>query len=187
MYYVTSVSENYPDSYWFEYDHDKSPDYLSFQSGSIITNIDTRPVFKLNKNISKKKLLEFDFLMSDGGDFISQKFANLIKSISPDDVQIIEADCFLNETPIGPYFIANILNIIPCADMTKSSYRPLMRNSANGPFKFTSIVFIENSLNGHLIVRCKEDPETIVVSDAFVQACKDNNIRGVAFLPGDTI
>lgn len=180
-----SVSEDYPESYWFEYDHEYSPDFLSFQNGTYVDNIETPPVFSIKKNISAKKLGEFDFLMSDGGDFISKKFANLINDISPADVQLIEAKVFIKNDFFGIYFIPNILNIIPCANMEKSSYKPVLRSAPNGPIKFTKTVFIDNSLGEHLIVRCQEDPETIVVSEAFVQACKSNKILGVNFLKID--
>jgi hypothetical protein len=183
MYYVLSVSDSYPDSYWFEYDHENSLDYLEFRSGHLVNTEHKHPVFRTKRKLNIKKLQSFDLLMSDGGDFISCKFANLLRENCPSDVQLIKVDVFSNDETVGDFFISNIINIIPCADMHKSSYKPLMKSDPNGPIKFSKLEFIPNSLQDHMIVRCKEDPETVVVSEKFVKLCQDNKIEGITFLP----
>ncbi|WBS02555.1 hypothetical protein OU994_30680 [Pseudoduganella sp. SL102] len=182
MYYVLSVSDDYPDSYWFKYDHDNSPSYLSFQSGEAVDQPKRPPLFTLDKKISIARFLGFDFLMSDGGDFISAKFADLMRNLAAGDVQIIEASVYVNGEKMNGFCIGNIANLVSCVDMEKSIYKPLLKSCPDGPIKFTRFEFIDNSLNDHKIVRCKEDPQTIVVSEDFMQACKSAGIRGVEFL-----
>jgi hypothetical protein len=184
MYYVLSISDSCPDSYWFEYDHENSPDYLEFRFGHLVTE-HKKPVFRTKRKISLKKLQSFGLLMSDGGYFISHKFANLIMENCPSDVQLIKADVFSNEETIGDFFIANILNIVPYADMHKSSYKPLMKSDPNGPVKFSKLEFISDSLQYHMIIRCKKAPETVVVSDKFMKLCQASNIGGVIFLSNE--
>ncbi|WBS02558.1 hypothetical protein OU994_30700 [Pseudoduganella sp. SL102] len=182
MYYVLSVNDDYPERYWFEYDHDNSPSYLSFQSGMMVEELSAQPVFRINKKISVDRLMDFDFLVSDGGYFISAKFANLMLNIAGDDVQIIEADVYIYGKKIAEYYIGNIVNLVACVDMERSTYRPLIKSDPEGPKKFTRYEFIENSLGSHKIMRSKESPLTIVVSEDFKQACISSGIKGVAFL-----
>ncbi|QBH99487.1 hypothetical protein EYF70_00520 [Pseudoduganella albidiflava] len=141
-----------------------------------------KPVFILNKKISANGLIGFDFLVSDGGYFISSKFAELIRNIAQNDVQLIEAEVYLNKTRIEEYYIANIKNLVSCVDMGNSTYKPLIKKDPEGPKKFIRYEFIENSLKSHKIVRCKESPRTIVVSEDFKQACISHGIKGVDFL-----
>lgn len=185
MYYTLSVADCYPDSYWFEYDHKSSVDYLEFRLGHPVA-AESKLIFRTKRKLDPKKLQSFDFLMSDGGDFISSKFSALLKENCPSDVQLIRAAVYSDEENIGEFFVANILNIIRCVDMQKSSYKALMKSDPNGPIKFSKIEFIPNSLQDHMIVRCKEDPETIIVSEKFMEICQDNGIHGVVFLPNGT-
>lgn len=182
MYYVLSVSDDYPENYWFEYDHGKSPSYLSFQKGEVVSSLDTSPVFRIDRKISEKRLLQFDLFMSDGGDFVSRKFSDLLRSVAQEDVQLIEAEVYLNSQKIEGCNIPNIVHLISCVDMEKSKYKPLLKSDPDGPLKFTRFEFIENSLKSHKIVRCKEDPQTIVVSEEFVKGCESAGIQGVEFL-----
>ncbi|GGY45250.1 imm11 family protein [Pseudoduganella albidiflava] len=182
MYYVLSVSDDYPDNYYFKYDHAGSPNYLSFKSARLVGDLSLQPTFRLNGKIGIDRLMEHDFFMSDGGDFISPKFAELIRAFAPNDVQLIEATVFINNKKINRFYIANILHSVACIDMKKSIYKPLIKSDPGGPKSFTRYEFIENSLESHDIVRCKEDLETIVVSEDLVQACNRAAIKGIEFL-----
>jgi hypothetical protein len=103
--HVLSVSDSYPDFYWFEYDHENSLDYLEFRFGRLVKEPKT-PVFRTKRKLNFKKLQSFDLL--DGGDFINHKLANLIKGNRSSDVQLIKAGVFSSEESIGNFFIANI-------------------------------------------------------------------------------
>ncbi|WP_338771745.1 DUF1629 domain-containing protein [Massilia sp. METH4] len=182
MYYVLSISDDYPESYWFNYDHGGSPNYLLFHAGKRFESLETPPVFRLDRQIGDERLSRLDFLMSDGGDFVSLKFAELMRTVAAKDVQLIEADVYVAGKKLLGYHIANIAHLVECIDMKNSAYTPLFRSDPGGPIKFSRMEFVDDGLKSHTIVRCKEDPMTIVVSEQFVQACRSAGIKGVEFL-----
>lgn len=181
-YYVLSVSDDYPDNYYFEYDHSSSPNYLSFRSGVLFNKSSSEPTFRSSAKVNVDRLMSYDFFMSDGGDFISSKFADLILNFAPHDVQLINADVYVGNKNIKGFKIPNITSLVSCIDMKKSIFKPVIKSDPDGPKSFTRYEFIEGSLGSHKIVRCKEDLETIVVSEDFVRECKSSGIKGVAFL-----
>lgn len=80
------------------------------------------------------------------------------------------------------FFVMNVLNVVPCLDMEKSEYKPLIKSLPDGPIKLLSIKYVPNSLNGHHIVRMKEYKGNIIVDDIFVKACKEEKIKGIMFV-----
>ena len=49
MYYELTIDQTYPESYWFHYNHQNSPDYLIFQQGNHVNELDSLPIFRLQK------------------------------------------------------------------------------------------------------------------------------------------
>ena len=182
MYYVLDISEKYPDSHWLNYDHQNSPDHLLFKSGKKVTDPLSEIKFTLNGANHLNSLQKFDVLFSDGPILFSSKLACLVDEISPNDVQFFPALIKTEEKDLIGYKVANIINAVPCIDLQNSDYRPLLRSHPNGPLKFKRYEFLPNSLGTHNIVRAKEKLETIVASEQFRIACKENKIFGFDFL-----
>lgn len=183
MYYCLAIDETYPESYWFKYDHQASPDYLLFQQGNAVSNLKSAPIFSLQSKISLDRLLRFDYFMSDGLPFISKRFSDLVKKIAPDDIQLIDAEVWVNKHKIEGCTVPVITNLTPCVDMKRSKFEPIFDDIPDSPIEVSFIEFIKGSLGTHLITRPKEAPTKIVVSEIFKQHLKDAEIKGVAFLP----
>jgi hypothetical protein len=181
MYHKWSVSSDYPDSYWFEYDRYESPDHLLFKQGRPIDKLEGRPKFRLNKKVSLRRLSTFDYLLSDGPDLVSPRLGRLLTSLASEDVQCFGAEVYVGASELEGYQVPNITQLVPCLDRDRSDYEPLLSYMPDGPIHIRKAAYIPGSLGRHLVVRMLEDNQTIIVQDALVRACRDGNIRGIAF------
>lgn len=183
MYYVLTISDEYPERFVFKYDYKNSPPAHLFMQASRIGELTTPPVYRLNGKIKLNQLMEFDFFMG-GPDLISEKFSKLIQLIARDDVQLIDAEIWLNDKRIDGFKVMNVLNKVNCIDMEKSVTRRMLKSDPSSPIVVDKPVFMDGSLTSNMIARAYEDViKTTIVSESFIQACKDNGINGVEFLP----
>lgn len=183
MYYVWSVSDYYPNRYYFDYDHNKGPSYLEFLKGTMVNNLTSTPTFRIKGKFSKERLLSYDYFMTDSPLLISPKFANLIRSICPNDIQLIDAEVWVNDGKLEGYAIPNVIQVVPCVDFEKSTKRPMLRSDPSSPLIIDKPVFLDGELTTHMVARVKENIVDIVVSTAFIEACKKAKIKGSEFLP----
>lgn len=182
MYKILTISADYPENIWFQYDRDSSPNHLIFKRGIYFADITVKPIFKLNTKKNIETVLKYDWLWSDGPNFINQRLANYFKLNFNDDIQLISADVWINDIQISEYMIPNILNAVSCIDMNKSEYDLLFDDMPDGPKNFKKYKFIDNSLGEHKVCRSKEQLTTIVVTCDFAAACNKFNIKGVDFV-----
>ncbi len=170
---------NYPDSYWFQYDSTVVANYEFIECKEIQSN---KPlVFKLEKKVSEKRLLSYDFYFSDGPDFISPRLANLLSNNQDflHDVQLIDATITVNGRSYSGYKVLNILRLISCIDMNKSEYVPLLESLPDGPKKFFEIVFKKNIKEQFCMARCEESEGIIVISESLRQFFIKNKVKGI--------
>ena len=170
---------NYPDSYWFQYDSTVVANYEFIECKEIQTN---KPlVFKLEKKVSEKRLLSYDFFFSDGPDFISPRLANLLSNNQDflHDVQLIEATIIVNGHSYSDYKVLNILRLISCIDINKSEYIPLLESLPDGPKEFYKMVFKENINEQFCMARCEESEGIIVISESLRQFFIKNKVKGI--------
>ena len=178
MIYELMIS-NYPNSYWFQYDSTVVASYEFIECKEIQSN---KPlVFKLEKKVSEKRLLSYDFYFSDGPDFISPRLANLLSNNQDflHDVQLIDATITVNGRSYSGYKVLNILRLISCIDMNKSEYVPLLESLPDGPKKFFEIVFKENINEQFCMARCEESEGIIVISESLRQFFIKNKVKGI--------
>ena len=178
MIYELMIS-NYPNSYWFQYDSTVVASYEFIECKEIQSN---KPlVFKLEKKVSEKRLLSYDFYFSDGPDFISPRLANLLSNNQDflHDVQLIDATITVNGRSYSGYKVLNILRLISCIDMNKSEYVPLLESLPDGPKKFFEIVFKENIKEQFCMARCEESEGIIVISESLRQFFIKNKVKGI--------
>ncbi|MCX8642567.1 hypothetical protein J3U65_01545 [Gilliamella sp. B3791] len=170
---------NYPDSYWFQYDSTVVANYEFLQCKEIQSN---KPlVFKLEKKVSEKRLLSYDFYFSDGPEFISPRLANLLSNNQDflHDVQLIEATIIVNGRSYSGYKALNFLRSISCIDMNKSEYIPLLESLPDGPKEFYKMVFKENINEQFCMARCEESEGRIVISESLRQFFIENKVKGI--------
>lgn len=170
---------NYANSYWFQYDSTVVANYEFIECKKIQSN--NPLVFKLEKKVSEKRLLSYDFYFSDGPEFISPRLANLLSNNQDflHDVQLIDAIIIVNGRSYSGYKVLNILRLISCIDMNKSEYIPLLESLPDGPKKFFEIVFKENINEQFCMARCEESEGIIVISESLRQFFIKNKVKGI--------
>ena len=170
---------NYPDSYWFQYISAAGEYYELLQCKKILSN--NPIVFKLEKKVSEKRLLSYDFYFSDGPVFISPRLANLLSNNQDflHDVQLIDATIIVNGRSYSGYKVLNILRLISCIDMNKSEYIPLLESLPDGPKEFYKMVFKENINEQFCMARCEESEGIIVISESLRQFFINNKVKGI--------
>lgn len=174
------IASDYPNSYWFEYKH---PD-ISGGAFAQCKPIDNHEgfVFLLKSKVSQESLFSYDFYFSDGPFFISPRLASLLSNDSNvmADVQLIDADVYVNKTNYHEYKIMNIIREVACIDMVKSESQPILSYLPDGPKKFSKIIFKDDTPENFSIARCKEYKSCIIVSDKFKDFILNNSIKGIS-------
>ncbi len=182
MYYLLSISDNYPENLWFKYDRKVSPNHLKFKMGQVYSSETIKPVFRLNKKINNKKFAQFDWFWSDGPNFVSPRLVDYFQNQMSDDIQLIDADVWINDVLFQDYKIPNILHSIRCIDLAKSDFEFLINDESDGPKNFNKYILTNDSLGMHKICRASEQLTTIVVQESFAIDCKELKVNGLDFL-----
>lgn len=180
--YLFDVSEDYPEAYWFKYDQAVSPDHLSFICGERQSPPTTTPTFKNNKKISAARFSRFDLLQSDVLEFASAKLAAILLQYA-DDVQIFPAEIYIGKEKLNGFHIFNIIATAPCIDTTSSEHEPMFSFMPDGPLKFLTLKSLPaQTLAGYDIVRAKESPQRVFVSEKFKRHCESAGLGGLQFV-----
>ncbi len=162
MYYIMTISNNYPNNYWLEH---------------INKDIDNKLHFNLNKKASKNNFLKYDYIVSDGPRLFSKKLYDIIKIHAPNDIQFLDADVYQDNILIGKYFSPIFLKELSCIDYTRS-----IQNEYKD---FIQLAIENNSLKDHMIVYAMTDKglrEEIVVQYSIAEACRKAKIKGADFI-----
>lgn len=181
---LLSPANDYPENYWFLYDHENSVDHLNFYECKKVEISKRLPRMTLKSKVSLKAIRMYDYLFSDGPDFISTKLAEVINSSSlKDDLQLIPLEVTINGDCYDDYFVINYLKAENAFDMSKSEYKPLIKSMPDGPKKFGKIALLDEDPES-LMFRAAESNSHIVASDEVVAIFKENSVKGVDFLSG---
>jgi hypothetical protein len=71
------------------------------------------------------------------------------------------------------YFLANIIGLLDCVDMSKSKTKPWVTGIG---FDFQSMVIDESKTNGAKIFRLKEDPTKVIINEELKQYFDDTDL-----------
>ena len=178
MIYDLMCGDVYPDSYWFQFKKEEISIVDLMQCQEI--HLKNPLIFTLNKKISEKRLLSYDYYMSDGPDFISPKLTTLLENNDEflKEVQLLDAIVIINGQSHYGFKVFNPLRFLSCIDMDKSESRPLLSYLPDGPKSFTKIVFRQDVTEDFWMARCLEDNGRVVISDKIRQIFIDNHIKG---------
>ncbi|PIT14809.1 hypothetical protein [Snodgrassella alvi] len=179
MVYELKISDNYSDSYWFEYEQSEFSNIDLIQGKKI--RLDNPLNFELKKKVSEKKLLSFDYFLSDGPDFISPRLATLLADNKDflKDVQLLDANVVINGKNYSGFKVLNILRMLSCIDMDKSDSVPILDHLPDGPKRFTQIVFRNDVIEDFYMARCLEYKYCVVISEKLRQLFIENNVKGI--------
>ncbi|WP_239367002.1 imm11 family protein, partial [Snodgrassella communis] len=138
-------------------------------------------LFKVEKKVSEKRLLSFDFYRCCGFIIISPRLANLLVNNKDflKDVQLLDANVIINGQNHSGFKALNILRMLSCIDVDKSDSEPLLANLPDSPIWFTKIVFKQDIMENFCMARTQEDKDCIVISDKLKQFFIENNVKGI--------
>jgi hypothetical protein len=173
MYYIWDIVKSYPKKYWLEYDWNKNPEHLQFLENKIVELNNHNITLYLNRNVEINKFLEYDYVLSDALNLMSNKLAEIIRKNTSNDVQLMEVKAFQNNVFIDNYFVPIVLNRISCIDKSNSIYDKDVE-------EYTKIVLKKNSLKNHFIVQAK-GYDKYIVKEELVSICKKEKVKGVEF------
>jgi hypothetical protein len=139
-------------------DADDLPAFLSFVSGSLITErVETPMVFTTNAR-SAAQVPDF---WGEGMPVMSRRFLMLLEQAGVDNLQtfpaVVRSDVS-GEVWEG-YFAVNILGMIQCADLGRSTYTEIFP----GSFSFDELAIDASLAKDALLFRLKESPSTIII------------------------
>lgn len=177
-YILSSKNYNYD---IVTYEQDASPDYKLFNMGkSLRTSINEVCYYSLNSPEALRKLQKFQWLSSTGPDLVSPEFRNVIERVASTDVEFFETIILNGKEKITGYSAINILKKTNCLNLDRSEYKPTNFDASNPTYRFYYMVVDEEPL-GASIVRSIESSTTIVVSEAFKDACIEAKLKGLLF------
>ncbi|WP_279037233.1 hypothetical protein ABX014_12970 [Snodgrassella alvi] len=181
MIYRLKLTDDYPDSYWFQFKKEEISIVDLMQCQEIHSK--NPLIFTLNKKISEKRLLSYNIFSSDGPDFISPRLATLLENNEEfvKEVQLLDATVIINGQSHYGFKVFNPLHFLSCIDMDKSESRPLLSYLPDGPKSFTKMVFRQDITKDFWMARCEENTSCIVISDKLKQFCIENNIKDIVF------
>ncbi|PIT56270.1 hypothetical protein BHC44_01280 [Snodgrassella alvi] len=179
MIYELKKTDNYPDSYWLEYEKG-DVDPLDLRQCKII-KINNSLLFKVEKKVSEKRLLSLDFYRCCGFNIISPRLATLLANNKDflKDVQLLDANVIINGQKHSGFKVLNILRMLSCIDLDKSDSEPILDYLPDGPKYFNKIVFKEEVMENFYMARSLEYKSCIVISDKLKQFFIENNIKGI--------
>ena len=157
MYYILK-NNLLSDSEITFYEPKNLPVKLSFLRGSIITiPVDNPMVF--TTNAAEGDILP-DFEDSSFP-IMSKRFLELLEEAGVDNLQtfpvIIKSE--EDDTIWGDYFVVNVIGMITCADLPKSTYTEIMP----GHYRFRELAIHAEKAKGALLFRLQEHSPTIVM------------------------
>ena len=169
----------YPDSYWFQFKREEISITDLMDCKKI--HLKNPLIFTLNKKISEKRLLSYDYYMSDGPDFISPKLTTLLENNDEflKEVQLFDAIVIINGQSHYGFKVFNPLRSISCIDTDKSESMAMLTSQPDGPKLFTKIVLRQDITEDFWMARSEEAASCIIISDKLRQLLIDNHIKGI--------
>ncbi|WP_025026054.1 imm11 family protein [Caldalkalibacillus mannanilyticus] len=181
--YLLEISEEYPNNYWLEYDHEKFPDHLIFKSGSEVDVSSFQEIYlRANKKVSLERLSSYDYLFSSGPDLISNKLADIfIRRNLANQIQTIPVTILCGDMEVKGFNIIIYKKCDTAIDMKASTYVPLLKYMPDGPKKFTSVVILEKEPH-YKIFRAEENKDKVIVSHDLKVELEREGVKGIKFV-----
>lgn len=179
--YILSISDNYPESYWFKCKVGGGVDGSIFKEGVSIGE-PPEVEFVNEKKVSIPRLMEYDFLYSDGPNLISPRLYQLLAEACITGVQFIDAQVIIAGQRYDGYKIFNVTSRAAVFDKDESIGEPLISYLPDGPKYYKKIVLNEGVELNFDIVRAAEQFTTIIASKKLAELCNSHEIIGLKFV-----
>jgi hypothetical protein len=179
MSYIISIEENTYDM--LGYLHDISMDFSLFNEGVSLKGLDCTLKYKAKNKSSLKKIKKCHMLSTTGPDLVSRELRTILENMVPTEVEFFDAEIICGNETLDGFSVINPVIKIDCCDMNKSEYQLTNFDPNNPNYMFLYTVILDNIPDGSNIVRCKEQPNLIVISDKIKSAILSADLKGVKF------
>ncbi|WP_074890383.1 imm11 family protein [Pseudomonas graminis] len=178
--FIMQISDTYPESYWFKSKILTGQDSIELKTGAEVTGTWALEL-RLDKRVSLERVLGFDFLFSDGPNFISPRLYDILVSSNISGLQFIDADIYIKGKEYKGYKVVNTTNALAAFDSKNSKCEPLLSYIPDGPKKYTDIVLKKDISPAVDIFRAEEDFTVMLAVERVKQLFDSNQIVGVQF------
>ncbi|WP_205869977.1 hypothetical protein [Pseudomonas viridiflava] len=181
--FLIKISDAYPESYWFRCNILTGQDPIILKKGKHLDE-DLSIEFRVGSKSSVERILKYDFLFSDGPNFISPRFHQLLLDCNVTGVQFFDAKVYIGDAKYDGYKALNITSKSKAFDGSKSKSEPLLSYLPEGPKLYTEIVLKENIDPSGDIFRAEEDFTSMLAVARIKEICEANHICGLQFVEG---
>lgn len=177
MSYIITTEENTYNM--LDYLHDTSTDFSLFNEGISLKGLDCVLKYKAKSKSNLKKIKDCHVLSTTGPDLVSNELRSIIENLVPNEVEFFEAEIWCGSDVLTGFSVINPVEKINCCDMEKSEYQLTNFDPIDPTYMFLYTVLLESIPDDLNIVRCKEQPNLIVISDKVKSVISSAQLRGV--------
>jgi len=175
---------NFPERLMGSYDHDNSPDFLSFIQGKRIAATTPPPFIKFTA--PRRRLAPFGVLPNSIDiPLLSPRAASMLNEFCPNDIQLIPAKIETSEGPLDDYFLLNVLSMISGIDHAHSVVKVIP--GTNHIVNVNRLRYSPGAMLDHHLAREHECHTYLWVSDELAQRFAQEKIKGCVFEPPEAI
>lgn len=178
--YVVQISDAYPESYWFKCEILTGQDAIELKKGVKVDGV-WNVELRLDTRSSLDRVLGFDFLFSDGPNFISPKLYDILVEAEVSGLQFIDADVYIQGKAYKGYKILNFTHSLAAFDEEKSKSEPLLSYVPDGPRKYTDIVLREICSTDIDMFRAVEDFTVMLAVERVKVLFESHQVIGAQF------
>ncbi|MFU0888665.1 imm11 family protein [Kluyvera sichuanensis] len=179
MSYILSIEESTYNM--LDYLHDISMDFSLFNEGVSLKGLDCVLKYKAKNKSSFKKLRSCHILSSTGPDLVSRKLRTVIENVVPAEVEFFDAEIIYGDEVLYDFSVINPIMKLNCCDMDKCEYQLTNFDPNNPTYMFLYTVLSDNIPEGLNMVRCKEQPNLLIVNDKIKSEILNADLKGIRF------
>ncbi|MFJ4056180.1 imm11 family protein [Pseudomonas sp. NPDC089743] len=179
MSYIMMPEKN---TYSFlQYDYAASADPSIFNKGVSLAGFKPKLNYKVKNRAKFKTITDLHLLQCTGPDLVSTKLRRILEKAAPAEIEFFEAKISFDNADTQGFYAINIINKLNCCDMQKSEYDTTDFDPNNPCYLFLYTVLLNNTPNNLSIIRCQEQPTSIVVNSSLKATIKDEKLPGLKF------
>ena len=166
---------------WVVYENDISTGYQNFFKGDFIASPPTL-FYRVSNKAYMKKVEKAILLESSGPELVSARLKEVLEATSK-SIQFFDVELSCEGEKIEGFYAANLPYKINCVDIERSEFRLANFDPQEPEYMFYYMRLKDNLFKeGDIdIVRCREMPRCIVVSEKIKKALFDAGLKGLLF------
>ncbi|MBI0473518.1 hypothetical protein EXT68_16890 [Pectobacterium parmentieri] len=164
-----------------DYIHDKSTDYLLFNEGVSLDGFDLKLIYKAKSKSIFNKIKKFHMLFTTGPELVSRELRSVLECVVPAEIEFFDAEVIYGNERLNGFSVINVIRKINCCNMEESEYELTNFDPNNPTYIFLYTVLLDEIPCNFNVVRCSEQPTSIVVSAEIKSAISNAGLKGITF------